>query len=180
LSYITPAAPNFVSITDKPTKPTSQPKMTNIRLFNIRTKLQAKKLPKEIIKRIEEATNESLNTTVESAINKWNIWCSERNMDPIHGSLREIIKFLNDMCDQQKVYNTIASYRSAISEIHNHVNRYLVGRYLDIIKFMIAIRKTNHPPPHSDNAIDIVPSLDFIISLEPNDNMTILNLWLFF
>ncbi|CAG8787085.1 39063_t:CDS:2 [Gigaspora margarita] len=70
LSYITPTAPNFVSITDKPTKPTLQPKIADI--------------------------------------------CLERNMDSIHGPLEDIIKFLNDMCDQQKAYNTIASYRSAI------------------------------------------------------------------
>ncbi|CAG8547355.1 40257_t:CDS:2 [Gigaspora margarita] len=91
LSYITSAIPNFVSITDKPTKPTSQPKIADIHLFNIRIKLQAKKLPEEIIKRMKEATNESSNTTLGSVINRWNIWYSERNMDPIYGPLREIL-----------------------------------------------------------------------------------------
>ncbi|CAG8775555.1 20874_t:CDS:2, partial [Gigaspora rosea] len=65
---------------------------------------------------------------------------------------------------------------SEISEINNHVDGYPVGRHPDIIKFIIAIRKTNHPPLHLDDTIDIFPSLDFIISFGSNDNMTILNL----
>ncbi|CAG8749791.1 15114_t:CDS:1, partial [Gigaspora rosea] len=103
------------------------------------TKLQTKKLLEKIIKRIEDATNKSSNTTMESVINRWNIWYNKRNVNSIHSPLRDIIKFLNDMCDQQKAYNTIASYRSAISEIHNYVDGYPVGRHSDIIKFMIAI-----------------------------------------
>ncbi|CAG8641859.1 19887_t:CDS:2 [Gigaspora margarita] len=42
------------------------------------------------------------------------------------------------MCDQQKAYNTIASYRSAINEIHNHVDGYPAA-------FLIALGSASRP-----------------------------------
>ncbi|CAG8803548.1 16415_t:CDS:1 [Gigaspora margarita] len=125
---------------------------------------------------MEETLNKSSNITVGSAINKWYIWCNKKNTDPIQCPIKNIIKFLNDMYSQQKVYNTIASYRLAISEIHNYSNGYPIGRYPDIVKFMIAIRKSNPSPSAPNDPIDIILALDFIISIGSNENMYILNL----
>ncbi|CAG8487821.1 11863_t:CDS:2 [Gigaspora margarita] len=140
------------------------------------TKLQAKKFLEEVIKKIQEATNKFSNTTIGSSINKWCVWCYERSMDPIQGPLENIIEFLNDMSNQNKAFNIIASYRTAISEIHNHIDGYQVGRHPEITKFMIAIRKINPPPSPPDNGLDILLLLDFIVSLGANDSMSILDL----
>ncbi|CAG8652015.1 30004_t:CDS:2 [Gigaspora margarita] len=163
-------------ITNQSTQSPSKPKMEDVHLLNIRTKLQAKKFPEEVIKKIQEATNKSSNATIGSSINKWCVWCYERSMDPIQGPLENIIEFLNDMSNQNKAFNIIASYRTAISEIHNHIDGYQVGRHSEIAKFMIAIRKINPPPSPPDNRLDILPSLDFIVSLSANDSISILDL----
>ncbi|KAF0366907.1 hypothetical protein F8M41_013590 [Gigaspora margarita] len=55
---------------NKSAKPSSQSQMANIHLSDIRSKLQAKGFPKEVIKRMEETLNKSSNITVGSAINK--------------------------------------------------------------------------------------------------------------
>ncbi|CAG8805010.1 382_t:CDS:2, partial [Gigaspora margarita] len=133
----------------------SKPKMEDVRLLNIRTKLQAKKFPEKVIKKIQKATNKSSNATIGSSINKWCVWYYERSMDPIQGPLENIIEFLNDMSNQNKAFNMIASYGTAISEIHNHIDGYQVGRHPEITKFMIAIHKINSPPSTPDNGLDI-------------------------
>ncbi|CAG8815755.1 22745_t:CDS:2 [Gigaspora margarita] len=140
-------------ITNQSTQSLSKPKMEDVCLLNIRTKLQAKKFPEEVIKKIQEATNKSSNATIGSSINKWCIWCYERSMDPIQGPLENIIEFLNDISNQNKAFNTIASYRIAIT-----------------------IHKINPPPFPPDNGLDILPSLDIIVSLSANDSMSILDL----
>ncbi|CAG8820718.1 41302_t:CDS:2 [Gigaspora margarita] len=94
---------------------------------------------------MEETSNKSSNITVGSAINK---------------------------C-QQKAYNTIASYRSAISEIYNYSDSYPIERHSDIVKFMIAIRKSNPSPSSPNDPIDIILALDFIISLASNEDIKI-------
>ncbi|CAG8792555.1 628_t:CDS:1, partial [Racocetra persica] len=49
-------------------------------------------------------------------------------------------------------------------------------KHLDIAKFMIALRKINPPPPPPNDVINIGPSLDFLTSLEHNNDMPILDL----
>uniref|UniRef100_U9U7H5 Uncharacterized protein n=1 Tax=Rhizophagus irregularis (strain DAOM 181602 / DAOM 197198 / MUCL 43194) TaxID=747089 RepID=U9U7H5_RHIID len=72
-----------------------------------------------------------------------------------------------------KSYNTIAGYRSAISEIHERIDNFSIGTHPDILKAMQAIRIDNPPTSKSDDAIDIIPSLEFIVSLGDNSTMSI-------
>ncbi|CAG8778570.1 16446_t:CDS:1 [Gigaspora rosea] len=160
LPDITTNTQNTDSIANQSTQSASKPKMENVRLLDIRAKLQAKNFLEEAIKKIQDATNKSSNATIGSAINKWCVWCNERNMDPMQGPLENVIKFLSDMNNQQKAFNTLALYRTAISEVHEHIDGYPVGRHPEIAKFIITIQKTNPPPPSPDEAIDILPSLD--------------------
>ncbi|CAG8582884.1 7892_t:CDS:10 [Gigaspora margarita] len=166
LPNITTNTQNTDSIANQSTQFTSKPKMENVHLLDIRAKLQAKNFPEEAIKKIQNATNKSSNATIGSAINN----------SVFGGPLENVIKFLSDMNNQQRAFNTLASYRTAISKVHKHIDGYPVGRHPEVAKFMIAIQKTNPPSPSLDEAIDILPSLDFIISLGSNDSMSMLDL----
>ncbi|CAG8669999.1 19103_t:CDS:2, partial [Cetraspora pellucida] len=111
-------------ITNQTTQSSAKPKVADVRLSNIRTRLQAKKFLEEAIKKVQATTNKSSNITVGSAFNKRCVWCNERNMDHIQDPIEHVIEFLNDMCNQHKAFNTIASYRSAISEAYSYVDGY--------------------------------------------------------
>jgi hypothetical protein len=80
------------------------------------------------------------------------------------------------MLVQGKSYNTIAAYRSAISEIHDKIDNVSVGSHPDITKAMQAIRLENPPPSKSDDPINITPSLDHIVNLGDNVSMSIRDL----
>lgn len=73
-------------------------------------------------------------------------------------------------------YNTIAGYRSAISEYHDYVDGAPIGSHPDISKAIQAIFIKNPPPIHSDEPIDLAPSLDYIRKLGDNSEMTVRNL----
>jgi hypothetical protein len=73
-------------------------------------------------------------------------------------------------------YNTIAGYRTAISEIHDHVDGSSIGSHPDISRMMQSIYTDNPPPIRTDEPIDIIPSLEYITALGNNISMSIRDL----
>jgi len=80
------------------------------------------------------------------------------------------------MLSNELSFNTIAGYKTAISEIHDRVDGCAIGSHLDIARMMHAIHYENPLPAKSDDPIDIIPSLDFIKGLGDNSSMTIRDL----
>ena len=74
-------------------------------------------------------------------------------------------------------YNTIASYRTAISEVHEHVEGSPVGLHPDISRMMHAAYIENPPLIHSDEPIDITPSLDYIKNIGDLSTILALGNW---
>ena len=50
-------------------------------------------------------------------------WCQERNQDPIRGPITDIMNFLASLFEQGYQYQSVNSYRSAISSVHERVDR---------------------------------------------------------
>jgi hypothetical protein len=84
-----------------------------------------------------------------------------------------ICEFFADMLQEGKSFNTIAGYRSAISEIHVPIDGMAIGHHPDITKAMTAVRLENPPKEHSEDLIDISPSLAHISNLGSNMDMSI-------
>jgi hypothetical protein len=80
------------------------------------------------------------------------------------------------MHEKGLAYNTICGYRSAISEVHEHIDGAPIGSHPDVSRTLQAIGIQNPPPNHSDDPIDIGPSLDYIRELGDNDIMSIRDL----
>ena len=114
--------------------------------------------------------------TVSSNLRVWLHWCRTNSIDPITGDLNSICEFFSDKLNKNRAFNTIAGYRSAISEIHNHIDGYTVGQHPDVTQAMSAVRKENPPPVPSDDLIDISPSLEYIVNLGDNESMQIRDL----
>ncbi|CAG8715636.1 459_t:CDS:2, partial [Cetraspora pellucida] len=75
-----------------------------------------------------------------------------------------------------KAYNTIAEYRTAISEIHDFIDGTPIGKHPDICRVMQAIHNENSSPIRSDDLIDLISSLDYIIRLNNNTEHSLLYL----
>ncbi|CAG8710396.1 5647_t:CDS:2, partial [Gigaspora rosea] len=112
-------------------------------------------------------------STVSSNLRIWTLWCSK---DPIRCPIIDIMQFLTEKDREGKSYNTIALYRSAISEIHKEVEGVPVGRNKDVAKIMLGIFKMNPPKKPGDKIYDITPSLDYIVSLGNNNLLPLIAL----
>jgi hypothetical protein len=88
----------------------------------------------------------------------------------------DICNFFVDMLASDLSYSTITGYRSAISEIHDHVNGAPIGSHPDVSRIIHAVHVQNPPPIKPDDPVDICPSLDYIRDLGDNDFMSIRDL----
>lgn len=80
------------------------------------------------------------------------------------------------MLTEEKSYNTIAGYRSAISEVHDFVDGVAIGSHPDISHMMHAIHSDKPPPSKPDDPVNISLSLDYIRNLGSNKSMSIRDL----
>ncbi|POG61380.1 hypothetical protein GLOIN_2v1786700, partial [Rhizophagus irregularis DAOM 181602=DAOM 197198] len=131
------------------------------------------KFSDKTINLLSSSVDNRSSRTVSSAIRVWEHWCDSQHVDPVTCPINKICEFFSDMLTFGKSYNTIAGYRSAISEIHERIDNFSIGTHPDILKAMQAIRIDKPPTSKSDDAIDIIPSLEFIVSLGDNSTMSI-------
>lgn len=150
--------------------------MENTRLQYFWDRYKDKGFSQKSIDLLSSTLDNNSSTKVSSAIRIWVDWCFIKCVDPTTCSLNSICEFFADQLADGKSFNTIAGYRSAISEIHDLVDNLPIGKHPDIIKAMQAVHSENPPDVHSDEPIDINPSLDYISELGNNDSMSIRDL----
>ncbi|RGB36090.1 hypothetical protein C1646_697980 [Rhizophagus diaphanus] len=108
---------------------------------------------------------------MSSSLQTWISWYAERSLDPTTCTLKYVYEFLVDMLSEGFAYNTIAGYRTAVSEIHEHVDGYSIEHTRMSQKRCYLFTSIIHHDP-----TDITPSLDYIKELGTNDKMSIRNL----
>lgn len=183
LDGITDSSPNLNNLSGhSPSRiqhsrdPVSESKMEDIRLQSFRTRYQSKGFSRKSIDLLAITLDPNSSKTVSSNLRTWICWCHTKSVDPVTCDLNSICEFFSDQLSEGKAANTIAGYRSAISEIHDPVDGQSIGNHPDISRAIAAVMKENPPALHNDDIIDITPSLEFIISLGNNESMTFRNL----
>jgi len=97
-------------------------------------------------------------------------------VDPTTCNLNSICEFFADKLNEGKAANTIAGYRTAISEVHEMIDGQTVGSHPVISRAILAVKKENPPPGRTDDIIDISSSLTHIINLGDNETMSLRDL----
>ena len=97
-------------------------------------------------------------------------------VDPITCDINSICEFFADKLEEGKAANTIAGYRSAISEIHDLVDGQTIGNHPDVSRAIIAVRKENPATSIGPDIVDISPSLEYIDTLGNNESMQLKDL----
>ncbi|CAG8736173.1 12032_t:CDS:1 [Cetraspora pellucida] len=103
--------------------------------------------------------NLKASRTVLTYMRKWFNWCAAGNYDSISCLLQTIVEFLDHLYSQKMQFNTIVSYRSAISEIYIHVDGKSIGTYLIIVKVIKGLFNLNLPKQSSVEVVDILPTI---------------------
>jgi hypothetical protein len=156
----------------------TESQLENPRLQYIRTRYETKGFSQKAINLFVSSLDNGSTRTVSSSLRTWLSWCEINSCDPTTCAVNRICDFFVDMLAKEMSFNTIAGYRTAISEIHDHVDGVSIGSHPDIAKIMQAIHWENPPPSRQDEPIDLTPSLKFIHDLGDNDSMAIRDLFI--
>lgn len=148
----------------------------NLRSTYIRKQLKDKGFSDRAAELYISSYDPKASESVSACMRKWFNWCASGGHDPIRCPLQTIIDFLDDLYNQNMQYNTIASYRSAISEVHILVEEKAIGAHPIIVKVMKGIYNLRPPKQKPTDVVDVLPTMDYIQSLGSNSKMTILNL----
>ncbi|CAG8679794.1 2612_t:CDS:2, partial [Dentiscutata heterogama] len=154
----------------------SQPQMESLHSTCLRESLQEQGYSEQVFELASKALDPIASSTVSSNIRIWQNWCKEKSLNPISCGINEITSFLHYQLSIGKAYNTIAGYRTAISEIHQKIDGTKIGSHPIIVRIMKGIWASNPPLPPLDDVSDIVPSLDTIIKWGNNENLPLLQL----
>ncbi|GBC01634.1 hypothetical protein RclHR1_04270012 [Rhizophagus clarus] len=155
------------------TESSTESSMENPRVQHLWSRYETKGLSQEAINLLISTIDPNSTRTVSSALRVWSAWCEPKSINPVTYSVNKIIDFLTESAKSELSYNTIAGYHTAISEIHEQDNSLPIGSDPDISKIIKAIYAENPLIPHTDEAIDITPSLNYIRDLGNNHTMSI-------
>ena len=96
---------------------------------------------------IASSRRDSTRSHYKSAWSKWAGWCTERQVDPVRGSINEVLNFLAHLFDKGLEYNTIAGYMSAISAYHDPIVGVRVGNHPRVSTIITGIFNERCPKP---------------------------------
>ena len=147
-----------------------------LRMQNIRSRYETKGFSEKAINLLISALDSNSSRTMSSNLRQWVSWCQLNTVDPIACPVNDICDFFVDMLAKGLAYNTIAGYRTAISECHDYVDGAPIGSHPDVSKVLQAIHVHNPLSIHSDEPIDIIFSLKYICHLGDNTSMSIRDL----
>lgn len=83
--------------------------------------------------------------TYDSLFRKWASWCSERDHNPISGSVADVANFLAYLHKEGYQSRSLNAYRSDISSVHDLVNGVEVGKHPVISRLL---KGAYHVRPH--------------------------------
>ncbi|CAG8723529.1 6528_t:CDS:10, partial [Gigaspora margarita] len=90
----------------------------HLRSSCIRRQLKKKGFSDRVSELYISSYDPKASESVSACIQKWFNWCASGEHDPVRCSLQTVVDFLDKLYNQNMQYNTIASYRSAISKAH--------------------------------------------------------------
>jgi len=113
-----------------------------------------------------------------SSFAKWASWCHQRGRNPLWGPISDVINFLADLSAQGYQYQSLNSYRSSISSVHEAVNGVSVGTHPAVTRLLKGAFHLKPPMPRYSSFWDIGKVVDYFKSLEANEGLNLRQLTL--
>ena len=99
------------------------------RMAYLREKYRSQELSEEASSLLLSSWRTKTIKSYDSLFGKWYSWCHRRHTDPFSGPITEVANFLAHLFTQGYSYNSLNSYRSAISSVHEKRDGYDVGQH---------------------------------------------------
>ena len=134
-----------------------------------RDRIKETGISEEAANLITAASRQGTLKHYQSAWNKWSGWCSGKQIDPFRCSIDNVINFLTCTFNENKEYNTIAGYMSAISVYHDPINCVSVGRHPLVSDLLAGILNKRFPQPKYTFIWDVGTVISYLSSIQSKD-----------
>ena len=116
------------------------------------------------------------NKAYDSLFSKWYSWCGERDADPFSGPVKNVVNFLASLHKDGYQYNSINSYRSAISSVHEKVDGFSIGQHPLVTKLLKGVFHDRPPLPRYTATWKVDVVLGYLKSLGGNESLSLKHL----
>jgi hypothetical protein len=110
----------------------------------LRKRYRDQELSEEATTLMLKSWREKTNKSYDSLFSRWYSWCNKREADPFSGPVTNVVNFLAPLHQQGYQYNSINSYRSAISSVHEKIDGYNIGQHPTVTRLLRVYSTTGH------------------------------------
>jgi len=111
-------------------------------------------------------------------LQKWQYYCSSRDIDSLHPSVEDGINFLAELYDAGIGYSAINTARSALSSVFTLPNTTTFGAHPMVCRFLKGVFQLKPSLPKYRNIWDVNTVLTYLSSLHPPQDLTLKGLTL--
>ena len=142
------------------------------RMAYLREKYRGQELSEEASSLLLSSWRAKTNKSYDSLFGKWYSWCHRRHTDPFSGPVTEVANFLAHLFTQGYSYNSLNSYRSAISSVHEKRDGYDVGQHPLVTRLLKGVFNDRPPLPRYSSTWNVQTVLNYLEQLGPNKAMS--------
>lgn len=135
--------------------------------------LQNRGISGEAKELIISAWRDSTNKSYDSAWRKWEIWCNQKHVNPISAPIESVSSFLASQFHAGHQYQSLNTYRSAISSVHLKIDGFDVGKHPLVSRLMKGVFNRRPPLPKYTTTWSVGTVLRYLRSLSHNSDMTL-------
>ncbi|KAJ8044060.1 hypothetical protein HOLleu_11420 [Holothuria leucospilota] len=106
-----------------------------------------------------------------SSLTKWISFCSRRQTNPFHTTIRHVLDFLLELFEAGLGYSSINTAKSMLSTFVSEPKE--VGKKFLVKKFMKGVFELRTPRPKYDNIWDVATVLNYIKELGSNESFSL-------
>ena len=146
------------------------------RMAYLREKYRSKKLSEEATPLLLKSRGAKTNKSYDSLFSKWKSWCDRRDTDPFSGPISEVANFPAQLFAEGYTYNSLNSYRSAISSVHEKIDGCDVGQHPLVTRLLKGAFNDRPPLPRYTSTWDVQVVLDYLQALGGNESLSLKNI----
>ncbi len=109
----------------------------------------------------------------DSLFGRWHSWCRERQADPFSGPITNVVNFLASLHEKGYQYNSVNSYRSAISSVHEKVEGYSIGQHPMVTKLLKGVFHDRPPLPRYTSTWNVERVLTYLKKVGTNQELSL-------
>ena len=140
---------------------------------HLRERYRDQELSEEATSLMLKSWREKTNKSYDSLFGRWHTWCREREADPFSGPITNVINFLAFLHEKGYQYNSVNSYRSAISSVHEKIDGYSVGQHPMVTRLLKGVFHNRPPLPRYTSTWKVEQVLTYIKAMCSNQDLSL-------